>query len=113
MPFSKEDIELYKKFQKSPIYFVEKMFGLVPQPIKEEYKDIAAQSELCDYKVEWFEPFVFGEQFTWQQFVILLAVEQAMAKKSKRRISIASGHGVGKSSVLSWLLLWFLKEQKK
>ena len=34
----KKILPFYKKFQKSPIYFIERMWGLVPTPIIPEYK---------------------------------------------------------------------------
>jgi len=40
--------------------------------------------------------------------LILLAVERAIQKTTKPRISVESGHGIGKSSTLSWLMLWYL-----
>ena len=44
---------------------------------------------------------------TWQQWLILLAVEHALVY-GKNKISIVSGHGCGKSSTLSWLIIWHL-----
>jgi phage terminase large subunit len=38
----------------------------------------------------------------WQQKFMMAVAE------GKRRISIRSGHGVGKSTAVSWLMLWFL-----
>ena len=35
-------------------------------------------------------------------------VERALRKESPNRISVASGHGVGKTAVLAWLIIWFL-----
>jgi hypothetical protein len=52
--------------------------------------------------------FIKGKHITWQQHDLLLAVEQALAGKAPRRISVESGHGTGKSTTLSWLILWFL-----
>lgn len=82
------DVTLFKKFQKSPIFFIEKMWGL--KPLKEG------------------ETFIKGKHITKQQEEILKAVEKAVNKEGKNRISIASGHGIGKTATLSWLLLWYL-----
>jgi len=82
------DVELYRQFQKSPIFFIEKMWNLFPQK-----KD---------------EKFIKGKHFTWQQHEILLAIENAIQGKGKKRISVRSGHGIGKTAVLSWILIWFL-----
>lgn len=74
--------------QKSPLYFIEGMWKLVPE--KDNKK------------------FVKGKHLTWQQEEILLAVEKAVNGKAPGRITVASGHGIGKSSCLSWLVLWYL-----
>ena len=52
--------------------------------------------------------FVKGKHVTWQQAEILLAIEKALNKQASNRISISSGHGIGKSCAISWILLWFL-----
>lgn len=83
-----KDIEIYRQFQKSPIFFIEKMWGLTPE------RNNAA--------------FIKGKHITWQQHDILLAVEKALRGEGSRRISVKSGHGIGKSTVLSWLIIWFL-----
>src|SRR6266481_7271936 len=83
-----EDKKLYKAFQQSPILFIEKTWGLVPQ--RDNSK------------------FVKGKHITWQQHDILLAVEAAIQGKALKRISIASGHGIGKTTALAWLILWYL-----
>jgi len=85
---SPEDVQLFKEFQKSPILFINKMWGLSPQ--------------------EKGTPFIKGKHITWQQVEILRAVEFALQKQKSNRISIASGHGIGKSATISWLMLWYL-----
>ncbi len=45
---------------------------------------------------------------TWQQAEIVYAVERAITGRGKKKISISSGHGIGKSTILAMLLLWFL-----
>jgi len=84
---TKNDIELYKRFQQSPILFIEKMWKMTPERDNKK--------------------FIKGKNITWQQHDILLAVEEAL-HGDKKRISIRSGHGVGKSAVLSWLIIWYL-----
>jgi hypothetical protein len=112
----KIDVELYKKLQNSPILFIDKVWKLIPQPIKPEYYYTVNQFiENGDYeliKPDMFVPFFRGRHITWQQWLILLAVESALKGKSKKRISIRSGHGIGKSAVLAWLLIWFLFTRK-
>jgi phage terminase large subunit len=81
----KKDLEIYNKFRNSPIYFIEKMWKLKPTE----------------------GTFVKGEHITWQQVKILEAVENSL-KDGKKRISVAAGHGIGKTCLLSWLILWYL-----
>lgn len=83
-----QDVALYKAMQKSPTLFIEKMWKLTPQE-----KD---------------QPFIKGKHITWQQMKVLRAVEKAITGEASNRISVASGHGIGKSTVLSWLILWYL-----
>ncbi len=103
-----EDIELYIQWQRSPVKFVQDMWGLEPQPLKLEYKKIALKSSLQEYKAEWFQPFIWGKHITWQQWVILLAVEKALRGEASKRITVKSGRGIGKDATLSWLILWWL-----
>ena len=84
----KADLQLYRELQKSPILFVSKMWGLSPQDKN--------------------EPFIKGKHITFQQAEILNAVELALQGEKSNRISIRSGHGVGKSATISWLMLWYL-----
>lgn len=112
------DVELFRSFQKLPTFFVEKIWNLVPQSVKPEYQEKVAELILKtwdeweeakrEFRPDWFEPFQKGKNLTWQQWLILLSIEKALAGQAKRRISIESGHGTGKSATLSWLLLWFL-----
>ena len=81
-------VEEMRKMVDSPFYFIKLMWKLTPQG-----KD---------------EDFVKGEHITWQQVEILEAVEEAIHNRGKKRISVRSGHGIGKSTVLAWLVLWYL-----
>lgn len=85
------DIEMYKRFRKDPLYFIECMWGLKPQEKGQE--------------------FVKGKHITWQQAEIIKAVQSSL-QGGKKRISIASGHGIGKSACLSWLIIWYLFTNK-
>ena len=85
---SNTDVQLFREFQKSPTFFVNKMWGLSPQ--------------------QKGAPFQKGRHVTWQQAEVLQAVELALQGQKPNRISVASGHGTGKSAVISWLLLWYL-----
>ncbi len=86
------------------MFFIEDMWGLKPQPLKEEHPD----ADLEDYKAEWFGEFERGEHITWQEWIIIQAVKEALNDGAPKRISIASGHGIGKDATLSWLILWYL-----
>ncbi len=98
---------LLVEWGESPIKFIEDMWGLTPQPLKLEYENVAVAS-LSDIKADWFEPFVKGKHITWQQWVILLAFEAALNGGASKRISVRSGHGIGKDALSSWLVLWYL-----
>ncbi len=74
----------------SPIKFIENMWGLVPPE----------------------KTFIKGKHITHQQHEILKGIEKALNKEDKNRISVASGHGIGKSCCLAWILLWFLFTRK-
>ena len=111
------DINEYIHLQDSPIYFIQVMWKLQPQPIKPEFTalvNLLIQSgKLNEITADYFQPKTreecFKEKlFSWQQWVILLAIEASIKKQSLDRISIRSGHGIGKSTVISWILLWYL-----
>lgn len=82
------DVELFMKFQSDPFIFVEYVWWLTPQK-------------------RW-EPFIKGQHLTWQQVLIFRAVKNALHGLASRKISITSGHWVGKSSALAMLIIWFL-----
>lgn len=107
-----QDVEFIIRARKSPIFFIKKMWGLVPQPLKEKYKDDAykyIQNGLWDkFQPGWFKPFQKGKHITWQQWLFLLAVKRAINDQSPKRVSAKSGHGTGKSTCLSWLIPWYL-----
>lgn len=106
------EAEAFKQLQQSPIKFIEVMWHLSPQPLKDEYKEQAIEAisgqRWKAFKKSWFEPFVKGEHMTWQQWVILLALESAVKGLAPKRISVRSGHGIGKDTTVSWIVLWFL-----
>ena len=112
MEITKADIDLYIRFQKYPEVFIEKNWGLTPQPVKPEFKELVdnliLEDRYTEIKEEYFGEFIKGKHITWQQWLIVKAVGRAVRHESKHRISIVSGHGVGKSSIMSMLLLWYL-----
>jgi len=101
-------LKYFKEFQQSPILFINAMWGLIPQPLKEEHKGKEKILGLKEFKVDWFERFEKGKHITWQQWLILLAVEKSLRGAAPKRVSIKSGHGTGKDTTLSWLILWYL-----
>jgi hypothetical protein len=110
--------------------FAEFCWGLTPQKVKPEYEDL--WKELV--KAEWddwerlrkeVKPFWFGtfnsktqewdwygfkkgETLTWQQTLVFLGYQKALDKKAKPKITIKSGHGIGKSSSIAMLVLHYL-----
>ena len=87
------------------------MWQLIPQPVKNEYQELINEyiddAEWNKIEAKHFDNFIRGEHITWQQWLILLAVERAMAY-GETKISVVSGHGIGKDACLSWLVIWFL-----
>lgn len=99
------------KFQQSPLYFIEKVWELRPQPVKEECRpeveEYLKNGELEKIKKKHFDRFVKGKHITWQQWVILLAVEEAL-KTGKNKITVVTGHDIGKSATMAMLIVWYL-----
>lgn len=83
-----EEKKIISNWQRNPLEFVCEVWKLKPQK-----------------KGQIFEK---DKHITWQQVEILEAVGRAIRGEDKKRISIRSGHGIGKSATLSWLLLWYL-----
>lgn len=83
-----KDIELYNRMKKDPFLFIHVMRGLTPQLQKKD-------------------PFVKWKNITWQQARIVQAVKNAV-NWGKNKITIRSWHGVGKSTILSMIIIWFL-----
>lgn len=106
------------RFKRDPVFLVEMFWGLTPQKVKSEYLEtvidlVSKTHEDWEhakrlFKPEMFEPFVKNENITWQQWIILISIQKAIAGQASKRISVASGHGIGKSAVVSWVMLWFL-----
>lgn len=106
------------RYRKSPLSFVNDVWGLVPQPVKEQYRARytiglllrgKAWDNFCEsVKPYWFEPYQEGLHITWQQALALYGIEKALRGEVPSRISIVSGHGIGKSALLAIVILWFL-----
>ncbi|MHA1541417.1 MAG: hypothetical protein ACTSQH_00400 [Candidatus Hodarchaeales archaeon] len=107
-----KDAEIAQKMKKSPIFTIRALWNISPQPVKPEYRELVeeliVQNKQYEILPTYFDTFVRGRHFTWQQYIILRAVEDAIAGKKSRSITISSGHGIGKSTTMSWLMIWFL-----
>lgn len=108
----KKDKDIMNLWRASPVAFIKDMWGLSPQEVRSDFEEIVAdlilQGRPQEFLPEYFEPFQSGKNFTWQQYQALIGIELAMAGKRPMRLSIGSGHGTGKSALLSWLIIWFL-----
>lgn len=101
-----------------PLAFAKQMWGLVPQTLKKEYEARfllglklrgRAWSDFCkQVRPYWFGEYEDGKHLTWQQTLVLLGIGKALRGEVPARISIVSGHGIGKSAIFSILILWFL-----
>jgi len=112
------DNNIYLEMEKSSIYFLKQVWNLTPQKLKPEYKQIFKEGLALKGKdwdeftktinKDWYQTFEEGKNITWQQSLILCGVDKAIRGDIPLRISIVSGHGIGKSMILSILILWFL-----
>lgn len=117
-PVDEEELEIYKEIQKSPVLFIKMVWGLSPQALKPEYYAKWRAIENLTWKdwedarstvtADWFEPFIKNQNITWQQWLILVSIEKSLRGEASRKISVASGHGIGKSATMAWVILWFL-----
>lgn len=83
----KEALE-YIERKRNPFKFIKNMWWLLPTNKDDKF-------------VKWVH-------LTWQQTLIVESVRKAINDEASRKISIASGHGIGKTSISSMLILWFL-----
>ena len=44
----------------------------------------------------------------WQEDILETVQKDLEAKKDNIRVAVASGHGIGKTALISWLVLWFM-----
>jgi len=72
---------------------------MTPQPKKTENTDLLIR--LHDDPVLFVESIIGAKPYQWQKDAL-----RAIGKND--RVSIASGHGVGKTAFQSWLVLWWL-----
>lgn len=85
---NEKDIEIYNRMKKDPFYFILLMWGLSPQINKTD-------------------PFVKWQNITRQQARIVQAVKDAI-RWGKNKITIRSGHWIGKSTILAMVIIRFM-----
>lgn len=117
------ELDAYNALCDSILAFIEAMWNLVPQPILPKHKTYVLSAikagEYDKINSSYFKHFEKNKHITWQQFLILSAIENATLSEGgrsgrssdrvfPRRISVRSGRGIGKSTIMSWALLWFL-----
>lgn len=112
------DLDQYEEMQRSPLYFIASTWKLFPQPLKPAFQKQYDEGLLtkgkdwdtftASVKPDWFEHYKNDLHLTWQQALVLQGIEKALRGEVHSRISVVSGHGTGKSTLLSWIILWFL-----
>lgn len=112
------DLEEFGKMRSSPLYFISRVWNLVPQPVLPEFYDEYQKGLLLKGKEWdafaatvrpfWFAPYHENQHLTWQQSLVLIGIEKGLKGECHPRISIVSGHGTGKSMLVSVIILWFL-----
>lgn len=119
---SKDDnqlnIEALAHFQQSPFAYIEAALGEVPQGIRPEFREYVLKlytvpaSQFNAYaltiKKYMFEPFEKGGHLTWQQAIVVIAVQRAVNGSLPARIAVKAGRGTGKSAIMARLILWYL-----
>lgn len=113
-----EQAKIYLQMEQSIIFSVRHIWGLIPQPVKEEYRarfELGLLLTFGDWDTfcksvtkDWFEPYQDGKHLTWQQSLVFYGIDKALKGEASTRISIVSGHGTGKSMESSLIILWFL-----
>ena len=78
----------FAEWRISPVAFVRDVWGLVPERDNTKFQK--------------------DKHISWQQHDIFLAVEKGLRGEASKKISCRSGHGIGKTTTFSWLILWFL-----
>lgn len=110
--------EALATFQGDPFVFLEEVWGLTPQPIKQRYVPMlehlmTTPAKYFNLEVSLFHDDMFGEfnpnkHITWQQTILLIAVKRAINDTLPRQISVCSGKGTGKTFLVGSIILWFL-----
>lgn len=107
-----EELKIYEEYATNPLKFIEDMFWLTPQKVLPDYelllKECRATGDYGRIKSSMFEKFTKYENLTWQQVEIVLAVARAINWEDKRKIVVKSWHWIGKSSIISIIIIRFL-----
>lgn len=113
---------------RDPFFFIEKMWGLVPQPCSPQYNELVKNIDPTEWKAEWFGEykesqnnhsgigewvwydFQKGRHITWQQVAIIEGCKRSVMdyENNPNKITVKTGNGIGKSCLASWLVLWYL-----
>ena len=112
MKFTEADIDRILVYQKDPFEFIYDMWGLEPQEAKKKYQDKwdrALKSNYTkDLKLRHFKEFRMWVHLTWHQVMIVNSIKKAMNWEADRSITIRSWHWIGKSMIMSLLVIWAL-----
>lgn len=112
-------INLLKEYQSSPFRFFEDAYGLTPQKPKPHARARMQMLFLCPpsmfnslastFTLSDFEEFEKGKELTWQQSILLIAIQRAYTEKDfPKKIAVKSGRGLGKSFSVSSIFPWHL-----
>lgn len=95
--------EVLYKMKWSPLFFIQRMWNLTPQPL------ICSVPECIHNSPQCFGQFIKGTHITWQQYLIIKKIEDEFRKGNNHiRISVKAGNGIGKDTMLVWLIHWYL-----
>lgn len=107
-----------REMQQDIFSFLLNIFNLIPQPIRPEYAARYSVGLLLTHKEWsqfcttvrpfWFEEFQEGRHITWQQSLVFHGINKATRNQASSRLSVVSGHGIGKSAIFALVTLWFL-----
>jgi hypothetical protein len=110
-------VDLFIEYQNNIFLWIEDALGLMPQPPLPEYKEKFLQLYICspeefsdlaaELHIEHFEKFKKG-MLTWQQCVLLIAVQRTIHKTLPHKIAVRSARGCGKSSISAIIMPYYL-----
>lgn len=111
-------VELFQEYQGNAFRWIEDALGLTPQRIYPEYRNQLLELYTCPASefnekaskitLSMFKPFQKGKEITWQQSLVIIAIQRILKKELPMRIAIRSARGTGKSSLTAILLFYWL-----